>query len=61
MYAKGVGNSARIWALKDEFCEVLLQYFKILIPPLVQNITVLPWVDETAEFTLTSAPGRGLA
>lgn len=55
MYTKGVSNCARIQALKDELCQVLLQHFKILPPPLVQSITVLPLVNETAESALTSA------
>ena len=47
MYTKGVSNRARNQALKDELCQVLLQHFKILTPPLVQNITVLPLVNES--------------
>lgn len=61
MYTKGVSNHARIQALKDELCQVLLQRFKILTPPLVQNITVLPLVKEIAEFALTSAVVHSLA
>lgn len=61
MYAKGVSNHARIQALKDELCQVLLQHFKILLPPLVQKITVLLLVKEMAESALTSAVVHSLA
>lgn len=61
MYTKGVSNRARIQALKDELCQVLLQHFKILTPLLVQNIIVLPLVNETAESALTSAVVHSLA
>lgn len=61
MYTKGVSNCARIQGLKDELCQVLLQHFKILTPPLVQNITVLPLVNETAESALASSVVQSLA